>query len=272
MDGRVTHVIFDWAGTLTPWHTVDVPGIWRETAGVIAPGNAEELGARLHAAERELAAKCRETHCSATLDEVFAAAGVVPGEEALAAYRRAWDAHTHLDPDGETVLRGLRERGLGVGVLSNTLWSEHWHSEIFERDGVLGLIDASVYSSEVAWTKPHPEIFRLAMDRVGAQTPATCAYVGDRLFEDVYGARRAGMRTVWVPHSAIPEEERGEEAEPDATVHALKDLLDVVDGWLEPAAGTARGAVPRQPARRTVNAEVVPEMGRTPPAAFACAV
>lgn len=225
-------VIFDWAGTLTPWHPVDVPGIWLQTARVLAPQDPQSTADRLLAAERELSVRCRDTHCSGTLDEVFQVAGVEPTPEAIAVYRRAWDAHTYLDPEGSQVLRGLRQRGLRTAVLSNTLWDADWHHEIFERDGVLDLIDASVYSSEVPWTKPHPRIFQLAMERAGASAPGACAVVGDRRYEDIHGARAAGMRTVWVPHSTIPDEERGAyEAEPDATVGTLKEVLAVVDGW-----------------------------------------
>lgn len=59
----------------------------------------------------------------------------------------------------------LRALDLSVGVLSNTLWPRTWHREIFERDGVLDLIDAQVYSSELPWTKPHPRAFAEIMRR-----------------------------------------------------------------------------------------------------------
>ncbi|PJE97398.1 HAD family hydrolase [Streptomyces carminius] len=244
----VEHVIFDWAGTLTPWHPVDLYEIWFETARVLtgvedAAGVAEQL----LRVERELMTRCRKNQCSGTLDEVFRAAGVEPSPEALAAYRRAWERHTFLDEHGVAVLRGLRERGLGVGVLSNTLWSARWHDEIFERDGVLDLIDVSVYSSETSWTKPHPEIFAAVMRQMGARSARTCVFVGDRLFEDIHGARAAGMLTIWVPHSSIPPEELGDStAEPDAVVSTLTDVLAVVDSWnsgTDPAPGASDGDV-----------------------------
>ncbi|MET9901083.1 HAD family hydrolase [Streptomyces sp. NPDC006446] len=231
----VKYVVFDWAGTLTPWHTVDLPGIWRAAAEAldgVAAAEVEGVADRLFAAERELMARCRDTQCSATLGEVFERAGVVAGRRALAAYRQAWEAHTLLDPDAAEMLVGLRERGYGIGVLSNTLWPADWHEEIFDRDGVLGLLDAAVYSSEVAWTKPHPEIFAAVVERLGADSPAECVFVGDRLFEDVHGAREAGMRTILVPHSSIPAEELGARGgEPDAVVATLKDIPAVVDEW-----------------------------------------
>ena len=57
-------------------------------------------------------------------------------------------------------------------MLSNTFWPRDWHEEIFRRDGVLGLIDGAVYTSEIDWTKPHPEAFRAAMTAVGVTDPA----------------------------------------------------------------------------------------------------
>jgi putative hydrolase of the HAD superfamily len=56
--------------------------------------------------------------------------------------------------------------------------------------------------------------------------------VGDRLFDDIHGAREAGMRAVHVPHSVIPDVQRGHvDGEPHAVVERLADLLPLVDGW-----------------------------------------
>ncbi|WP_328332145.1 MULTISPECIES: HAD family hydrolase [unclassified Streptomyces] len=231
----IEYVIFDWAGTITPWHTVDLPGIWQDTAAAldgVGSGAERDVGARLLRAERELMTRCRETQCSARLDDVFRLAGVEAQPRALAAYRRSWEAHTVADPRTLKLLAGLRERGMGLGVLSNTLWPAHWHDEIFERDRVLSYIDAAVYSSEVPWTKPHPAIFAAAMSALGASSAAACAFVGDRAFEDVYGAQQAGMRTILLPHSSIPDDELGAYAAvPDAVIGTLQDVVTVVDGW-----------------------------------------
>ncbi len=55
----------------------------------------------------------------------------------------------------------------------------------------------------------------------GDATRARCVYVGDRLFDDVWGAQQAGMRAIHVPLSNIPREQVGHtEGEPDAVVHA----------------------------------------------------
>ena len=100
------------------------------------------------------------------------------------------------------------------------------------RDGVLHLIDGAVYTSGIEWTKPHPEAFIAAMEAVGAVEPEQCVFVGDRLFDDIYGAGSVGMRTVLLPHSRIPDDQLGPlNGEPDAVITRLSDLLPLVDAW-----------------------------------------
>jgi putative hydrolase of the HAD superfamily len=229
---HIEAVLFDWGGTLTPWHTIDTAAYWVAVAALIDAERAQEVGAALAAAEAAVWARARDEHRSGTLDEVCALAGITLTEAALAEYHARWEPHTFVDPEAPPVLLGLRERGIKVGVLSNTLWPREYHDRVFARDGVLELFDGAVYTSEIPWTKPHPEAFLAAMTATGATDPARCVFVGDRLFDDVYGAQNAGMRAVFVPHSAIPSEQVGHtEGRPDATVRRLSELLPLIDGW-----------------------------------------
>jgi len=62
--------------------------------------------------------------------------------------------------------------------------------------------------------------------------PARAVFVGDRLFDDVYGAGQAGMRTVFVPHTTLPAGQLGPtEGVPDATVERLAEVAGVVERW-----------------------------------------
>ena len=63
-----------------------------------------------------------------------------------------------------------------------------------------------VLSSEQAQAyKPHPRPFLQVAEQLGAE-PAQCAYVGDSQFDDVLGASRVGMTTIWVSRSgAAPD-------------------------------------------------------------------
>jgi putative hydrolase of the HAD superfamily len=227
----VTAVIFDWGGTLTPWHTVDFEeeSLALARAAVEAPDGAAEA---LRRAGDVVWARSRDHHTSATVADLFTEAGLSHDESQLTAYREFWSPHTHTDPDVLPLFEELRADGLKVGVLSNTVWPRAWHEEFFRRDGVLHLIDGAVYTSEIPWTKPAPQAFRAAMDAVGVDDPSRCAFVGDRLFDDIWGAANAGMRTIHVPHSDIPRSQVGHsEGQPDAVVRRLAEVHGVVTGW-----------------------------------------
>jgi putative hydrolase of the HAD superfamily len=108
------------------------------------------------------------------------------------------------------------------------MWPRVAHEQIFVRDEIFDLIDGAVYTSEIPWVKPHPEAFRAAMRAIGASDPASCVFVGDRPYDDIYGAKQAGMRAVLVPNSDVPPFEG---AEPDAVISRLAELLDHLDRW-----------------------------------------
>lgn len=225
----VEAVILDWGGTLTPWHDLDHEALWRE---VCTPHFPQErvisVAAAILAAENASWQLCETEHRSTTLDQVFTQAGVTPDAGLLETYFRLWEPHTYTDPDVVPLLLALRERGIRVGVLSNTMWPRALHERVFLRDNVLDLIDGAVYSSEIAWTKPHPEAFRAAMAAVGVSDPASCVFVGDRPYDDIFGAKSLGMRTVLVPNAAVPAYQGGV---PDVVITRLADLLPHLDNW-----------------------------------------
>jgi putative hydrolase of the HAD superfamily len=222
-------VIFDWGGTLTPWHTIDHARMWRDVCTRhFDDGLALRHAAAIHAAERSLWTEAERDHRSATMERVFEQAGVTTGDAFMETYFAAWEPHTLTDPAAGVLFRRLRADGIRVGVLSNTMWPRALHERVFTRDGVLDLIDGAVYSSEIDWTKPHPEAFRAAMAAVGAGDPAACVFVGDRPYDDVYGAKQAGMRAVLVPNSDVPDFDG---AQPDAVIARLSDLAPLIDAW-----------------------------------------
>jgi putative hydrolase of the HAD superfamily len=53
-------------------------------------------------------------------------------------------------------------------------------------------------------------------------------FVGDRPYDDIHGAKRAGMRAVLISNSAVPA---FEPAEPDAIITRLAELLGHLDRW-----------------------------------------
>jgi putative hydrolase of the HAD superfamily len=229
-------VLFDWGGTLTPFHSVDMIDAWQVAAEVLAPERADEVAEALLAAETEIWARTTSTLRSATTAEVLRNASAAVGlpvdqalhNDAITRYLEHWAPSTDARPDARRVLHALRDRDLRTGLLSNTHWPCHWHEEWLARDGLLDLLDARVYTSDLAHVKPHPEAFRELLDRVGVR-PEEAVFVGDRLHDDVGGAAAVGMRTVWIRNDAVPRAD----VTPDAVIDELSELVPVVDRWGE---------------------------------------
>lgn len=229
-------VLFDWGGTLSVHADVDMADMWRLAAGHLAPDRAEEMCERLVAVEAHswdrIAVDQRSTTLSSLLALASAELGVDVTEavlsEAATHHLDSWTPHIEHDPDAGPVLEGLRASGLRIGLLSNTHWPRPFHEHFLERDGLAGLIDVRCYTSEMAHTKPHPEAFRHALDAVDVPDPTRAVFVGDRPFDDIFGAGRMGMRTVLRRNDAVPPYA---DARPDAVIDRLTELAALIAGW-----------------------------------------
>jgi putative hydrolase of the HAD superfamily len=233
-------VIFDWGGTLTPWHVIDPLDSWLAYAEVAAPAQARALASSLHEAEEfrwQQQSVSRGEIGTGRLDELFAHVGVdttsALHHDALNAYLRWWDPHTVADSDARPLLMALRERGIAIGVLSNTLWPR-WHfDEVFARDELTEYIDVAVFTSELEVGKPHAEAFLAVLDALSITDPSRAVFVGDRAFDDVHGAQSVGMRGILFPHNNFRAGEVTEhDVTPDAVVPRLADVLSVIDRWI----------------------------------------
>jgi putative hydrolase of the HAD superfamily len=234
--------IFDWGGTLVPWAAIDELAAWQAYANVIHPADplaAAAVAAALRAAEESRWAEVRATSRAFRLEHVIADAAQALGvaelpwsPEMQAAYRQVLSAVTYARGEVAPMLARLRSRGMVLGVLSSTSWPARWHEEYLARDGILDLFDACVWSSDLTWTKPHPDAFGTAMSALGVSDPARCVYVGDRRYDDVHGAASVGMRTVFIPHSTPPPEQLVHtDVEPDVVLESLTDLPAVLARW-----------------------------------------
>jgi putative hydrolase of the HAD superfamily len=225
----VRTVIFDWGGTLTPWHTIDHEILWHEVCQPhFSARQARDVARAMREAERAVWADIDRSQRSGTLAQVFELAQVTATDGILASYFQAWEPHTLTDPEVLPLLRELRRRNIRIGLLSNTLWPRSAHDRCLARDQVLDLIDGTVYSSEIPWSKPHPEAFRAAMAAVGEDDPTSCVFVGDRPYDDVHGAKSAGMRAVLIPNNDVPSYAA---AVPDAVITKLPELIQHIDRW-----------------------------------------
>jgi putative hydrolase of the HAD superfamily len=91
------------------------------------------------------------------------------------------------------LLERLRRR-VALGVISNFYGNLE---RILHEARVAPLLTAIVDSARVGIFKPDPQIFALAVQRIGC-TPAEALYVGDSFEKDIVGAHAAGLRTGWL--------------------------------------------------------------------------
>ena len=100
--------------------------------------------------------------------------------------------------DVEPTLRGLRGRGLKLGVISN--WDDRLRP-LLHTLRLAEWFDAIVISCEAGASKPARAIFETAMAQLGVPAPALL-HVGDNWELDVAGANAAGAAGVQVDRRA----------------------------------------------------------------------
>ena len=101
-------------------------------------------------------------------------------------------------------IAAIRRSGIRVAVVSN---SDGSVTESLARAGLADLFEFVIDSHEVGVSKPDPQIFEAALERMGV-APAEAWYVGDSVFHDVNGALAASMaKAVLVdPYALGPED------------------------------------------------------------------
>jgi putative hydrolase of the HAD superfamily len=231
----VDAVIFDWGGTLSEFVPAELVDAWRLVARYLDAAREDEITARLVAVEAKFWQTTATHQRSATLRDLLALASADLGldtaeallEGAAVRHLDAWTPHVRHDPEAVDVLRALRERGIALGLLSNTHWPGPFHDHFLERDGLAGYLDVCLYTSAMEFQKPHASAFRSALLALRVDDPARAVFVGDRPFDDIYGAKQIGMRTVLRPHPDVPDYD----VEPDAVIARLPDLVALIDSW-----------------------------------------
>lgn len=98
-----------------------------------------------------------------------------------------------LYPDALRAIDGLKAAGYRIAITANQPARRHAELE------ALGFhVDAMGMSDAMGVAKPDPAFFERTLELLGSPDPASVAYVGDRVDNDVLPASAAGMRAVWL--------------------------------------------------------------------------
>lgn len=119
------------------------------------------------------------------------------------------------------ILKALSER-YRLGIVSNFYGNLE---AVCESAGLGSFFKVMVDSHCVGVEKPDPAIFRVALERLGA-TPERTVFIGDSLRRDREGARRMGMRFIWI----APQDVQAGQSErrPEPAVADLRDVAKVL--------------------------------------------
>lgn len=152
-------------------------------------------------------------------------------------WRDRWPAHEaryggfqadDLYPDALPAMAALRRRGYRLAVIGNQPASR---SDELRALGVEAEVIAMSEAMGVA--KPAAAFFERALELIGSPHPASVAYVGDRIDNDLIPAAVAGMRAVWIrrgPWGVI--QQPPDEVRPALVVDSLAELAERIgEAW-----------------------------------------
>lgn len=150
-------------------------------------------------------------------------------EEIARVYADSFLIHPPLPhTDALTVLRDLKAMGMRLGLISNTGMTPGTTFRTFlEQEGMLSYFDALTFSDEVKISKPSNEIFLMTLRAMSA-APNQTVHVGDHLINDVVGAKRCGLKTVWIEGFYEREDLSDPATEPDASVAGLGLVVQAI--------------------------------------------
>jgi putative hydrolase of the HAD superfamily len=113
-------------------------------------------------------------------------------------------------------LRKLKKK-YTIGLLSNG-------NSYPERCGLEDMFQFVVFSEDHGVEKPDPRLFQIALEKAGCSREEL-VHVGDSLENDIIGAKRAGIKCVWINRK---RQERNVDTRPDCEISSLSELLEIL--------------------------------------------
>jgi putative hydrolase of the HAD superfamily len=137
------------------------------------------------------------------------------------------ESRTYAAMEGAVeVLETLQRLGLALGLITNG--TVRAQAQKLDLLGLRRYFQAVIVSEAVGVKKPQPAIFESALAGMGVAA-AHAWFVGDHPENDILGASRAGLRTVWLAsvHPWPPEH-----ALPHYQINSLRELVPLIQAEL----------------------------------------
>lgn len=97
-------------------------------------------------------------------------------------------------PGALSTVQELRRRGVATGLISNCTEEV---ALVWDESAFAGVFDVAIFSATARCLKPAPEIYGLALEKLGV-VGSDCLFVGDGASGELDGAQRVGMTPVLI--------------------------------------------------------------------------
>ena len=223
--------LFDLYGTLADIKTdEELQSLWFGFAWLLGESDAQRVKDEYHAICKRYADARAHKFVEFDLLYVFEemlqnrGANKEKAREVAREFRLLSRQKLRLFPCVVEILKGLKERGAGVYLVSNA--QSCFTLDELDELGIAPLFDGVLISSDAGVKKPCTEIFDIAFDKFSIKGE-DCFYVGNDLHDDVLGASAAGLKTVY-----IETEQSGEYPDlqilPDYVVNTHEEMKNLL--------------------------------------------
>ena len=122
----------------------------------------------------------------------------------------------------------LQQAGLSLAICSNADWMERngWESSPLSQR-----FDSAIFSCDVGYVKPEPEIYQLCLDELKVKAQDT-VFVGDGGSNELAGAKAMGMTTVMtteITSQIYPEVIDKRKKDADHIINHISQLINIIN-------------------------------------------
>lgn len=233
------HVLFDLYGTLLDIHTDEQKRyLWQKMSDFFRAYGAYYTPTALRRAylhytaqlEAQLGGPYPEIQLELVFLQLYLDKGIHADPALIqstgTAFRTISRSRLQLYPDVLDLLNGLKERHIGIYLLSN---AQHLFTEPeMQMTGLLPFFDGVSYSSDAGCKKPDPTFMELLLKNYGLDKKE-CIMIGNEAASDVGVANACGMDSIYLHTNLSPQGESAPSATwqiPDGSHMKILSILD----------------------------------------------
>jgi putative hydrolase of the HAD superfamily len=197
---------------------------WRQRIADRAGVDPERVG-EAYDITRTARSVGRYPNADSELTAVLEAAGATPDAAMIRDLRalehNAFDGTAQIYPDSLPVVRELRSRGVRTALVSNCSYNTR---PFVDELGLEAEFDAVILSFEAGTMKPQPQIYQLALEKLGGVDPSRAVFVDDQV-RYCEGAAALGIDTRLIVRPNEPLEGFGARMDGYVVIEDLTALL-----------------------------------------------